>query len=94
MIYAEEQPSLYIVLEELWVEFVDIANPQQVDLRLSRPSSSQGTDGRTQIIDRGVLGYLKEDSLTSLPLTPSKNLRELKPKPVKRFILFISNLKA
>ncbi|GFO06607.1 hypothetical protein PoB_003311200 [Plakobranchus ocellatus] len=52
------------------VWFVYRASPQQGDLRLSGPSSGQGTCGGAQTRDRRINADLRTDSLSTVPLTP------------------------
>ncbi|GFN84734.1 hypothetical protein PoB_001124000 [Plakobranchus ocellatus] len=44
--------------------------PQQGDLRLSGPPSSQGAYGETRIRGRRIPEDLREDSLSTVPPTP------------------------
>ncbi|GFN75126.1 hypothetical protein PoB_000163200 [Plakobranchus ocellatus] len=47
--------------------FLQVASPQQSDLRLSGPPSNQGTGGGAQTRDRRVPIDLRADSLATVP---------------------------
>ncbi|GFO40265.1 reverse transcriptase [Plakobranchus ocellatus] len=68
-----------------------LARPQQSDLRLSGPPSSQGAGGGARTRDRSVPADLRADSLATMPPTPPLNrtdaeIQKLLLKTQKRWI--------